>query len=167
MNVTEQEAQQLLKTHSINQAGQFSPDVVRAQPRIGNPLPRYAAALEIKKVRKHEEDDLINRLIEVGHLNGWVCAHFRPAMMKDGSWRTAVSGDGKGFPDLVFARENDPSHFNDVLFVETKSETGKLTMDQTMWKMLLEKTLTEYWLVRPSTEEAFIKRLSESSRREI
>jgi hypothetical protein len=42
-------------------------------------------------------------LIEYAHWNGWIVAHFRPAMTAHG-WRTPVQADGKGWPDLAIVR---------------------------------------------------------------
>ena len=49
------------------------------------------------------ESELLSVVLETAALFGWRTAHFRPAMTTHG-WRTAVSGDGKGFPDLVLVR---------------------------------------------------------------
>ena len=43
------------------------------------------------------------QVLALAKLRGWRTAHFRPAKTTRG-WRTAVSGDGKGFPDLVLIR---------------------------------------------------------------
>ena len=46
-------------------------------------------------------------------------------------WRTPVSADGKGFPDMVMVK---PPR---LIFAELKSETGKLTKEQEDWIKLL------------------------------
>jgi len=66
------------------------------------------------------------QVIRLAQLNGWIVAHFRPAMTKRG-WRTAVSGNGKGFPDLVLLR------LGIVLVVELKVGRNKLTVEQDKW----------------------------------
>ncbi|MDQ6773831.1 MAG: hypothetical protein M3024_12725 [Candidatus Dormibacteraeota bacterium] len=53
--------------------------------------------------RDETEDDLTGWILDVAHLCGWRVAHFRPARTK-GGWRTAVQGDGAGFPDLILVR---------------------------------------------------------------
>ncbi len=112
----------------------------------GNPLPRLAKLLET-------EDDFLSWVIDYAHLKGWLIAHFRPAMViKAGkiSYRTAVSADGKGFPDLVLARET-PGGFTDIIFVELKSAKGKLKDEQKMWLELLSKNpTTQCFVWRPS-----------------
>ena len=44
------------------------------------------------------------QVIDLLHLFGYRVAHFMPAMNAKGQWRTPVSADGKGFPDLVAVR---------------------------------------------------------------
>ncbi len=58
--------------------------------------------------------------------HGWRWAHFRPARTATG-WRTAVSGDGKGFLDLICLRGSQ------LRVLELKAEAGKLTPDQKAW----------------------------------
>jgi hypothetical protein len=53
-------------------------------------------------------------------------------MNERGQWRTAVAGDGAGFPDLVLVGEPG------VLFVELKSAKGRLSEDQKGWIAALE-----------------------------
>lgn len=50
------------------------------------------------------EHEFLRQVLEYARLHGWLCAHFRPARTAQG-WRTAVQGDGKGFPDLVLVRD--------------------------------------------------------------
>jgi hypothetical protein len=70
------------------------------------------------------------QVIDLAHLHRWRVAHFRPARTTVGgkeTWRTAVSADGAGFPDLVLARNGV------VLFRELKSDHGKASPDQLAW----------------------------------
>lgn len=66
-------------------------------------------------------------VIDLALTLGWRVAHFRPARTVDG-WRTPVAADGKGFPDLVLAREGDTP-----LFIELKTDTGRITPEQRNW----------------------------------
>jgi hypothetical protein len=66
-------------------------------------------------------------VLEVARLAGWRSLHIRPARRADGSWRTPVAGDGKGWPDLTLVR---PPR---LLFCELKSERGKLRPEQSDW----------------------------------
>lgn len=72
-------------------------------------------------------------IIDLAHLHGWTVAHFRPARTSDGGWRTPVAADGKGFPDLVLARPG--SH---PLFIEVKTDTGRVRPEQTVWLRALD-----------------------------
>mgnify|MGYP001585176942 CR=1 FL=1 len=66
-------------------------------------------------------------VIDLAHLLGWRIFHARPAQNSRGDWRTAVSADGAGFPDLVMARKGV------VIFAELKSEKGRLSPAQEAW----------------------------------
>ena len=70
----------------------------------------------------------IEDLLEVYH---WHWTHFRVAQTEHGSWRTALSGH-KGFVDYVAVKGKR------CLFIELKSEIGKLTPEQEEW--FLHKT---------------------------
>lgn len=89
-------------------------------------------------------------IIETAQLTGWLVAHFRPARTEEG-WRTAVEGDGKGFPDLVLCRS--PA----VLFVEVKSKGGRLSREQDRWRLGLELAGASYQLVRPDNFDWFLE----------
>ena len=73
-----------------------------------------------------KESDFQEWLIGLAHYYRWRIAHFRPARTEKG-WRTAVSGDGKGFPDCVLVR---PPR---LIIAELKSLTGKLSPEQEVW----------------------------------
>ena len=90
------------------------------------------------------ENDLLNLVIDYAQRMGWLVAHFRPAMLKDGTWRTAVSADGKGFPDLVLVRERV------VVWVELKKEGGKLSPEQIVWRDALQAAGQEWYVWQPS-----------------
>lgn len=96
------------------------------------------------------EKDFINSLITTTRRQiclcdalGWQTAHFRPAMLKDGTWRTAGQGDAKGFPDLVLVK---PPR---LIFSECKTDVGKLTEEQLGWLDVLSQCHTEVYLWRP------------------
>jgi len=77
-------------------------------------------------VRRMSEEDLLTAVLDLAGLLGVRAAHFRPAKTADG-WRTAVSGDGKGFPDLVLVGRGG------VLFRELKSARGVVAAEQEAW----------------------------------
>lgn len=67
-----------------------------------------------------------DQVIELARLYGWRVAHFRAARTAKG-WRTPVGADGAGFFDLVLVRGPD------LLFVELKADTARLTDEQRAW----------------------------------
>lgn len=71
------------------------------------------------------EAEFQQAVIDIAKLRGWRVAHFRPARTAKG-WRTPVQGHA-GFPDLVLARRGR------VLFIELKSDKGRITADQLAW----------------------------------
>ena len=85
------------------------------------------------------ERDFLATIIEYAQLRRWMVAHFRPAMTsridRSGKpvWVTPVQADGKGFPDLVLARDGQ------LLFIEAKAEKGKPSEDQLKWFRELSK----------------------------
>lgn len=74
------------------------------------------------------EQDFQRAVLDLAKLGGWKCAHFRPALTKHG-WRTPVSADGKGFPDLVLTHPRRGL----VLFRELKTDSGPLQPEQIAW----------------------------------
>jgi VRR-NUC domain len=88
------------------------------------------------------EVELQDNVVELAHLFGWRAAHFRPARTAHG-WKTAVGYDGKGWPDLVLVRER-------VVWVETKSETGRLSPEQLAWRDWLAEAGAEWHLWSPT-----------------
>lgn len=87
------------------------------------------------------ERDLQDAVIESMRLQGWLVAHFRPARTAHG-WATPVSADGKGFPDVVAARER-------VIFVEFKVPPNKLRPDQEKWLQRLRAAGAECYVWYP------------------
>ena len=81
------------------------------------------------------EADFQRTVIEAAQMHRWRVAHFRPAKTEKG-WRTAVAADGAGFPDLVLVRDR-------VLFVELKTDTGKLRPDQDAWGAAIRNAAAE------------------------
>lgn len=65
-------------------------------------------------------------ILDLARLFGWHRAHFRPAMTAKG-WRTPVSGDGKGFPDLCLVRDR-------LVFAEVKVGRNRLSPEQCSWR---------------------------------
>ena len=99
-----------------------------------------------------KEDDFQRQVIDLAHVFNWSIAHFRPAQTKYG-WRTAVAGDGAGFPDCVFVK---PPR---LIFAELKSETGQLSAEQYFWLQGLVKCGQEVYLWKPSDFEEITEML--------
>lgn len=83
------------------------------------------------------EAELQAAVIECAQLLGWKCAHFRPAMTSKG-WRTPVSADGAGWPDLTLQRTIGER--KRLIFAELKTEKGKTSAAQDEWLEALEHT---------------------------
>lgn len=86
-------------------------------------------------------EQLQQAIIEAARLFGWRVAHFRPARTGRG-FRTAVSADGAGFPDLVLVRER-------VLFVEVKGDGDRLRPEQDDWLHALRQADAEAYVWTP------------------
>lgn len=82
-------------------------------------------------------------VIDAAQLLGWRVAHFRAAQTRTGSWVTPVAADGAGFPDLVLVRDR-------VVFVELKSQLGRLSDSQQEWLDSLAAAGVEAYVWRPS-----------------
>lgn len=97
------------------------------------------------------EGEFQDKVMDYAALRGWLRAHFRPAKT-DRGWRTPVSGDGNGFPDLILARER-------LVVVECKSLTGRLTDDQKRWIEAFLRCGTETYVWRPDDWDEVVKTL--------
>ena len=97
------------------------------------------------------EKDFQEQVIELAHILGYRIAHFRPAQNSKGQWRTPVSADGKGFPDLVLVRPdfNTKGRPKRMIFAELKSNTGRLSKEQGEWLEDLAGAGVESYLWRP------------------
>lgn len=94
------------------------------------------------------ESDLVDTVMALAKLHGWMCMHQRPARTDKG-WRTLIQGD-VGFVDCVFARDGV------VLHVEFKAEHGRRGPGQAEWATHLGDT---YRLWRPSDLDQIKKEL--------
>ncbi|MCJ7828135.1 MAG: VRR-NUC domain-containing protein [Dehalococcoidia bacterium] len=99
-----------------------------------------------------KEEDFLKQVIELAHLCGWLIFHARPAMTSKG-WRTPVQADGAGFPDLVLVRER-------VIFAELKSEKGKLSDTQKVWRDAILAADGEYYTWKPSEWDDVVDKVS-------
>jgi Holliday junction resolvase-like predicted endonuclease len=72
-------------------------------------------------------------VIELAHLRGWLVFHSYDSRR-----------DPAGFPDLVMVRGHR------IMFVELKTERGRVRPQQREWLDALSCTKAEVWLWRPS-----------------
>jgi hypothetical protein len=103
-----------------------------------------------------KEADWQRDIIQLARTLGWRIAHFRPAMTKHG-WKTALAGDGAGFPDLCLVRDR-------IIMAELKNETGKLSEDQLEWIAALEVAGVETYVWRPQDLDEIMRVLIERRR---
>ena len=87
-------------------------------------------------------------IIELAHMYGWRCAHFKSVLVTGKGNRpyyaTPVAADGVGFPDLVLVRHQDR-----VMFVEVKGDGDRLRHEQTDWLSDLHSTGAEVYVWTP------------------
>jgi hypothetical protein len=89
------------------------------------------------------ETDLLRGVLDIAKVYGWRTLHVRPARTAHG-WRTAVSGDGIGWPDVVAVRGSR------IVAAELKAERGRLTPDQDRWLYDLAAAGVDVHVWRPS-----------------
>ena len=95
------------------------------------------------------EKDFQKQVIEVLHLYGYKVAHFTAAQNQRGQWRTPVAADGKGFPDIVAARQPSATRTARVLFIELKTNVGRLSKEQQAWRADFVAAGAEHYVWRP------------------
>ena len=95
------------------------------------------------------EADLLDSVLDLAQLLKWRRVHFRPAMVaKDGklTYRTAVQGDGQGYPDLTMVHRKQKR----LVYAECKSDKGRVSPEQKEWLDDLDSTgKAEVYLWRP------------------
>jgi len=98
-----------------------------------------------------QEKDWQRTLVDLLRLYGWRVCEFRKARIKkDGQdvYRTPFGADGKGMTDLIAIK---PPR---VAFIENKTERGRLSPEQIIWRELLTACPgVEYYLAKPSDFE--------------
>lgn len=87
------------------------------------------------------EADFQANVITYAQLRGWKVMHTRPAQTNNG-YRTAVSGDGQGFFDLVLMRDR-------VIFAELKVKNRKQTRHQLAWYEQAKTANAEVYVWHP------------------
>ncbi len=94
------------------------------------------------RLRPLTEAQFTRQVIQLARLRGWRVAHFRPAMTAHG-WRTAVEGDGAGFPDLVLLKGKT------MIVAELKMPGGRPTAAQKAWLAAFAAAGVAAYLWRP------------------
>jgi hypothetical protein len=69
----------------------------------------------------------LSEVVALAKAYGWLTYHALPAQNSRGKWATHQMGD-TGFPDLMLAH-----HRHGTLFVELKTNKGRLTVGQQTW----------------------------------
>ena len=96
------------------------------------PTTRYAGAASVRtRATVMPEEDFLEAVLRLAKLYGWRSFHARPALTAKGP-RTAVAGDGVGFPDLVLVH---PRH--GLICAELKRVGARLDPAQEAWRAAL------------------------------
>lgn len=113
---------------------------------------KTAAEARRRAFRDMPEEELLGQVIQMAASMGWSTAHFRPAK-SDRGWRTAVQGDGVGFPDLVLLRSVEGRAR--CVVAELKSTRGRPTPQQQGW-LILWRTIpgVEVYIWHPADLES-------------
>ena len=88
------------------------------------------------------ERALQDAIAATAQLLGWRIFHPRAARTANG-WRTAGSYDAQGYPDLTLVRDR-------VLWVEVKTERGRVRPEQELWLEALREAGAEAYVWRES-----------------
>ncbi len=86
------------------------------------------------------ETELQGTIVKMAEGLGWCVKPHDKANTGNGNQRAHRNRTANGFPDLVLARDGE------VLFLELKTETGRLTTEQAGWQLALPHCET----IRPS-----------------
>lgn len=86
------------------------------------------------------EKQLQSAVVEAMGYMGWLTYHTHDSRRSN-----------PGFPDIVAVKGSR------LIFLELKSEKGKVRAEQVEWLDVLIETHSEVYLVRPSTQDAFMR----------
>jgi len=153
MNLSQEELDKILKRDGYS-VENTTGNVTGLTPEAIKPSGSPSGRVEGKKaVLVESEADLQQKAIDYLHLKGYRVAHFRPAQaIKNGkvTWRTAVSADGQGFPDLCAVGK-------DIRFIEVKSHTGQLSEAQKEWLRVLALAGILWFVLKPENWDSFTR----------
>lgn len=101
--------------------------------------------------RSVSERQLAETVEEAFELYGWLWCHYTFGPNRSGNgFRTHLRGHA-GAPDYIACKNGR------LMFVELKSQKGRLSQPQKLWRAELAKSCCEYYLVRPSGLDEFIE----------
>jgi VRR-NUC domain len=83
-------------------------------------------------------------VLQLMKITGWKTLHIRPARTASGDWRTPVSGDGVGFPDLIAVKGDR------IIAAELKTTKGRLGPGQREWLAALAAAGVEVFIWTPA-----------------
>ena len=89
------------------------------------------------------EKELQSVVMESLRWMGWKCYHTHDSRRSE-----------PGFPDLVAVKGSR------IMYVEFKSESGTVKASQVEWLKALTRSNNEVYLVRPSTQDAFMENVN-------
>ena len=98
------------------------------------------------------EDIFQGKVIELAQMHRWTVLHIMPAKLGD-RWVTAVSADGKGYPDLTLVRER-------IVWMELKADGKYLEPDQKIWRDAILAAGGEHHVLRPKDWDKLVEILS-------
>ena len=84
-------------------------------------------------------------IVDLAVLTGWLVFHPRPAMVRDGTYVTAIKGH-PGYVDLTMVHAGRGL----ACFVELKSRIGRLSVEQAAWGNAMRAAGLDYRVLRPS-----------------
>lgn len=93
--------------------------------------------------------------LDMAHEFGWAAAHFRPALTKHG-WRTAVQGDGTGWPDWFVIHVGS----GDCFATELKVRYAKPDPQQKLWALRFAAARIEHHFWWPPDWPEIVARLA-------
>lgn len=96
-------------------------------------------------LRDVTEKEWMDQLVQLAQLNGYLVYH---------TYRSDRSQPG--YPDLTLVRANPP----DVLWVECKRQTGRVSPAQTQWIETLIAAGADAYIWRPSDIDVAVTRLA-------
>ena len=103
---------------------------------------------------RQTEAEFTRAVLALAKLLGWSTFHVRPARTLRG-WRTAVQGDGCGFPDVLMIHHA----CHRIVVAELKADGGRLTREQARWLELFRSCGVPAFVWRPSSSWPEIERV--------